>query len=73
MSYEIGQRVKVIADIYEPPDDHSPGGYCARKGDIVVARSIRPNGEWPVSVSHEDRTDGNTFSIGLNEIEEMNS
>jgi hypothetical protein len=69
MSYEIDQRVRVIADIYEPPDGDSPGGYCAKKGDVVVIRSVQPSGKWPLSVSHEDRTDGNTFAIGLDEVE----
>ena len=73
MNYEVNQRVRIKEDIYEPPDENSPGGYCAKRGDIVVVRAIRQKGQWPLSVSHEDRTDGNTFSVGHDEVEAISS
>lgn len=70
---KVGDRVKIKEDIYEHPDGDSPGGYCARQGDIVVIRNINHETHfvWNHSVSHEDRTDGATFLVDKDEIEEI--
>ena len=70
MRFSVGDRVRTTEAIYEPADDHSPGGYLTGKGDILIVREVRENSKyWPYSVSHEDRTDGKTFSCAEAEIE----
>jgi hypothetical protein len=62
------------ADLYEHADDHSPGGYLARKGERLIVRKVRTDYKLPwgdplcISVSHEDRTDGMTFAVRQSEI-----
>lgn len=63
-----GQRVRAVESIYEPADDHSPGGYVCLKDDLLIVRKVRDKGQWPLSVSHEDREDGNTFACGVHEV-----
>jgi hypothetical protein len=41
----------------------------AQPGDRLIVRAIRDRGEWPISVSHHDRTDGMTFSVAENELQ----
>ena len=67
--FNVGDRVRLTGEIYEPTDDHSPGGTLGNKGDIVIIREARSRGVWPYRVSHPARTDGNTFSVGADEIE----
>lgn len=64
-----GDAVMVREDLYEGPNDHSPGGYLARRYEKLIVRKVRINGEWPLCVSHESRTDGATFSVAPAEIE----
>lgn len=66
-AYRVGDRVRSKEAIYEPADDHSPGGYVCRKGDLLIVREARTKGEWPLSVSHEDVTDS-SFACGLDEV-----
>lgn len=66
--FSVGQRVRLLCDIYEEADDHAPGGYCARRGELLVVRRIKPDAKcYPVSVSHEDITD-NSFGVSASEI-----
>jgi hypothetical protein len=67
--FKAGDRVRAKAAIFEPADEHHPGGYCCAKGDLLIVRRVRDWGHWPLSVSHEDRTDGVTFAVGPNEVE----
>lgn len=70
LKFKVNDKVKAVAAIYDYPDDHSPGGNVAEKGDILIVRTIRENAKtWPYSVSHEYRTDGATFSCSESEIE----
>lgn len=65
--YKVGDRVRAKLAIYEPADDHAPGGYVCGEGDLLIVRKVRESGNWPLSVSHEDVTD-NSFSCGLDEV-----
>lgn len=73
--FKVGDAVTLKADLYEAADDHSPGGYLARKGELLLVRRVRTDYTLPwsdplcISVSHEDRTDGMTFSVRQSEIE----
>ncbi len=52
MTPEIGQRLRVIRDIYDDGcEGHHPPGYYAMIGDIVIVRKLRADGN--VQVSHE--------------------
>jgi hypothetical protein len=66
--FKVGDRVRVKEAIYEPADDHAPGGYVCLKGDLLIVREVREKGQWPLSVSHEEVTD-NSFACGPHEIE----
>jgi hypothetical protein len=66
--YAVGDVVTVVKPLYEPADDTHPGGYLALPGDRLIVRAIRYRGQWPISVSHEDRTDFLTFSVGADEL-----
>lgn len=67
--FAVGQEVTVGRRIWEPADDCHPGGMLAQPGDRLIVRAIRGRGEWPVSVSHHDRTDGLTFSVAQSELQ----
>lgn len=54
--------------LWEPADDCHPGGMLAQPGDRLIVRALRPSGQWPISVSHHDRTDDMTFSVAPDEI-----
>ena len=73
MAFQENDQVRLTCDIVEYPSEDGPGGVCGRAGDIVIVRhvSAREGFEWPYGVSHEDRTDGNTFSVGPHEIEAL--
>lgn len=66
--FTVGQEVTVTRRLWEPSDDCHPGGMLAQPGDRLIVRAIRDRGEWPISVSHHDRTDGMTFSAAENEL-----
>lgn len=71
MTFVVGDAVMLRQHLYEPADDHSPGGYLAMKGEKLIVRELRsPVVIWQYSVSHESRTDGITFSVSGDEIEE---
>lgn len=54
--------------LWEPATGDSPGGLLALPGDRLIVRAIHDRGEWPISVSHHDRTDGMTFSVAPDEL-----
>ena len=64
-SFAVGDRVIACEDIYEHPTGDTPGGYCARRGDLLIVRRVG-GALWPLHVSHEHRTDA---SFGVNESE----
>lgn len=72
MSYQIGQRVRLLKDIYEHTDDYAPGGYLALAGEELIVRRFTPGKCFPVSVSHEHITN-NSFGVELDEIEAVSS
>ena len=68
LGFTVGQDVTVTRRLWEPADDCHPGGMLAQPGDWLIVRAIRDRGEWPISVSHHDRTDGMTFSVAPDEL-----
>lgn len=66
--YKVGDRVRAVAGIYEPADDHAPGGWLCGKGDLLIVRKVTPQFKRSLSVSHEDVTDC-SFGVEPSEIE----
>lgn len=66
--FSVGSKVRAREAIYEPADDHAPGGYLCRKGDVLVVRKLTPQFERSLSVSHEHITDC-SFGVSPSEIE----
>lgn len=64
-----GDRVRLLADIWDDGQDHHPPGYFARKGEILVVRKCDPGHEFPYCISHEQITD-QSFRVAANEIEQ---
>lgn len=67
-AFAVGDEVTVTKPIWEPADDCHPAGTLAMPGDKLIVRSIRDRGQWPISVSHHDRTDGMTFAVSADEL-----
>lgn len=65
--YELGQKVKLLKDVWDDGQDHHPPGYLARKGEILIVRALDRGHEFPVCVSHEEVTD-RSFRVALDEI-----
>lgn len=68
MVFAVGDAVTLRADLYQEPDDYSPGGWLARRGEKLIVREVREGREMPFAVSHEDRTDGNAFMVSSSEL-----
>jgi hypothetical protein len=65
--FAVGERVQLLVDIWDDGQDHHPPGYLARRGEVLIVRSLDPGHEFPVLVSHEEVTD-RSFRVGLGEI-----
>lgn len=65
--FNVGDRVLVTKLIAEGPDECSPGGVLARRGELLVIRMIYSSGAYPIYVSHEDVLDS-AFGVTLDEI-----
>ena len=68
--YRVGQRVRLLADIWDDGADHHPPGYLAHRGEELIVRSVDTGSTFPVYVSHKGRTD-NSFGVQLTEIEKI--
>lgn len=68
--FAINDKVRLLADIWDDGQDHHPPGYLARRGEILIVRSLDPGHEHPVLISHEEITD-NSFRVALSEIEKV--
>lgn len=66
--YTVGQRVRLLSDIWDDGQDHHPPGYLARRGEVLIVRGLDPGYEHPILISHEPITD-QSFRVALNEIE----
>lgn len=66
--FTVGDEVTVTRRLWELADEHGPGGLLARPGEKLIVRAIRERGDWPISVSHHDRTDGMTFAAAPDEL-----
>lgn len=62
-----GDRVRLLADIWDDGQDHHPPGYLARRGEVVIVRKVDSGHEFPFCVSHEQVTN-QSFRVGANEI-----
>lgn len=65
--FKVGMKVRAKRDLSDGPDDYSPGGTYASKGELLVIREVRDTGPYPISVSHEHITD-RTFGVSPDEI-----
>jgi hypothetical protein len=68
--FTVGQTVVCPKGIYEPADDCSPAGWLCDRGAVLVVREVREAGQWPISVSHPEITDG-SFSVAADEIKSI--
>jgi hypothetical protein len=66
--FKVGDEVDATRRIWEPASDDHPGGLLTMPGEKLIVREVRGTGQWPISVSHEGRTDGMTFSVAADEI-----
>ena len=62
-----GMNVYLLKDIYDGPDEYSPGGYLARHGDILIIKKLRPDYNC-MSVHHPHVTNGSSFTVYPHEI-----
>lgn len=67
MGFQVGQRVRLLKDIWDDGQDHHPPGYIAHKGEVLIVRRADGRGTFPVAVSHENVTD-RSFGVALDEI-----
>jgi len=65
---QVGQKVRLLIDIFEHADEYAPAGYLAFKGEVLIIRGLKPESVRPVSVSHENITDC-SFGVAYDEIE----
>ena len=66
--YKTGDIVVAMRDMGDSPNEDSPGGVYALKGELLVIRNVHSDGrEFSISVSHEHITD-NSFGVRLHEI-----
>jgi len=66
--FKVGQKVKTLRDIIDPPCENSPGGRLAKRGEFLIIRAINPSHSYPISVSHPEITD-KSFGVEGEEIE----
>jgi hypothetical protein len=65
--FKVGDRVRAKEAIYEPADDHAPGGYLCDKNDLLIVRKLTPQFKRSLSVSHEHITD-RSFGVEPDEV-----
>ena len=68
LGFTVGQEVTVTRSIWEPPTGDAPGGLLARPGEKLIVRMVYSEGQHPIGVSHEFRTDGATFCVSADEL-----
>jgi hypothetical protein len=66
----VGDKVRLLADIWDDGQDHHPPGYLAHRGEVLFVRAVDQGHEFPICVSHKGRTD-NSFRVALNEVEKV--
>ena len=54
----VGDRLRLLSDIYDDGQDHHPAGYIACKGDVVFVKDV---GKESLGVAHEGRS--GSFSV----------
>ena len=66
--FKVGDRVRILKNIIEGPDEDHPTLQYAAKGDLLIVRDIARSPVYPYRVSHEDVLDS-TFRVSEEEIE----
>jgi hypothetical protein len=71
--FKVGQRVRLLIDIWEEADEFGPAGYLGNKGDELTIKKIsvyesRPDHEF-IGVAHDHVTNGACFNVSKDEIE----
>lgn len=61
----IGDKIIVVRDIYQPPDECHPGGVLARAGETLIIRGTGKS--FPFYVSHEG-VERSSFGIQWDEF-----
>lgn len=70
---KIGDKVKLLKDIWEDGDDHHPSGYIAKEGEILIVRNVvepESTSHFPIYISHEYITN-KSFGVMPDEIEQI--
>lgn len=62
-TFSVGQRLRVVRDVWDDGADCHPPGYVAREGDIVFVKRIDPF----IHVAHAGAT--GSFWVHSNEVE----
>ena len=70
--FAIGDKVRLLADIWDDGQDHHPAGYLAHKGEVLIVRAVDPGHGFPICVSHKEITD-RSFRVALEELEKVNA
>ena len=65
---KVGDKVKLLVDIYEPVSDDSPGGILAFKDEVVIVRATG-GFIYDLHVSHAV-VENNSFGILANEADQ---
>lgn len=63
---DVGDKVRLIKDIWDDGADHHPAGYLAKTGETLVVRSFAET--TGIYVSHEHRLD-KSFCVFSHEYE----
>lgn len=67
--YALGDKVRLLKDIWDDGEDHHPPCYLAYKDEVlIVRRGQTTTSGVTIVVSHEHRTD-NGFVVTVNEVE----
>lgn len=65
----VGDRVRMLVDIWDDGEEHHPPGWLARKGEVLFVKAI--SGDGGVSVAHEGNP--GSFHVHMAEFETYNA
>ena len=65
----VGDKVRMLVDIWDDGADHHPPGWLARKGEILLVKAI--SGYGGVAVAHEGNP--GAFHVHMAEFETYNA
>lgn len=67
MSYAVGDQVRAVHTLTEPPSEELPAQHFCDAGDLLIVRRV--GGLWDYYVSHPEITD-RSFGVKAIEVEE---